>query len=696
MPNHLTSLLCRNLAVPVLLATTTALTPPAAFAQETEDGLFAILGRVVLGFGSPKVASDTPLAVTVLDQEDLDRQQASTVREAFNAIPGVQTAGSTARPLGLAFNIRGIGNTEQPASESRIIVTVDGIPKFYEQYRMGAFFSDPELYKRVEVLRGPAAGTLYGSGAVGGVINFTTKDASDFLKDGDTSALRFRLGYESNGDGVLASTIFAARPTDNFEYLAALNYRQSGDVKDGSGVIIDGTSFGTPSGLLKGTWTLAGGQKLRFSLQRWSSDEDDARYAQTGSTAFGTVDRTVVDTTVLLSFEDTVPDNPLLDYTLSLGFSNTTNEQSDTSPGFPTTSILFQDSDYGYRNLIFKAENRSEFSGPAWEAFLTMGVEVSELERTAEVASGVNVNFHPEGTDRRVGVYAQAELVFGDRLTIIPGLRADFVNRTPGPLVPGATETDDVAVSPKVAVMYDLTDDLAIFGSWARTERLPTLDELYSSQVTPVPQAPAVTLDKEESESIELGLAYDRQGVFGSEDALQLKLTAFQNDIDNLIQRSPSSVPFYFQNIGAAEFKGVELEGSYEAPGGYVRLAYSHVRGVDADFDFTLSSTPADSLSLTVARRLPDRGLEVGWTAHVVDSIATASRNGTTGLITTTNFAAYDVHDLFLNWTPDQGVLAGTDIRFGIENVFDTTYRNNLDQENGTGRNIKLTLTRTF
>jgi hypothetical protein len=28
--------------------------------------------------------------------------------------------------------------------------------------------------------------------------------------------------------------------------------------------------------------------------------------------------------------------------------------------------------------------------------------------------------------------------------------------------------------------------------------------------------------------------------------------------------------------------------------------------------------------------------------------------------------------------------------------VFDTTYRNNLDQENGTGRNIKLTLTRTF
>jgi hemoglobin/transferrin/lactoferrin receptor protein len=688
---------CRRLILPALLAATTALTPVSVAAQQAEDdGIFTVLGRVVLGFGSPKVASDTPLAVTVLEQEDLDRQQASTISEAFDTIPGVQTAGSTARPLGLAFNIRGIGNTEQPASESRIIVTVDGVPKFYEQYRMGAFFSDLELYKRVEVLRGPAAGTLYGSGAVGGIINFTTKDASDFLQDGDDRALRFRLGYESNGDGVLASAIFAARPSDSFEYLAALNYRRASDVEDGSGTIVDGTSFGTPSGLLKGTWTLDGGQQLRFSVQRWSSDEDDARYAQTGSSAFGTVDREVVDTTVLFSFADTVPDNPLLDYTVTLGYSNTTNEQSDTAPGFPTTSVLFQDSDYGYRTITLKAQNRSAFSGEAWEGFLTLGVDVSELERTAEVASGVNVNFHPEGTDRRVGVYAQGELILGDRLTIIPGLRADFVNRTPGPLVPGATETDDVAISPKIAVLYDITDDLAVFGSWARTERLPTLDELYSSQVTPTPQAPAINLEKETSESIELGLAYDRQAVFSEDDVLQLKLTAFQNDIDNLIQRSPSTVPIYFQNIGAAEFRGVELEGSYDAPGGYVRVAYSHVRGVDADFDYTLSSTPADSLSLTLARRLPDLGLEFGWTAHVVDSIATSSRSTTTGVITTTNFAAYDVHDVFVHWTPDQGALAGTDVRLGIENVFDTTYRNNLDQENGPGRNVKLTLTRTF
>lgn len=693
---RLTNLLEKRIVLAALLAGTTALAPAAVAAQEQEEGLFAILGRVVLGFGAPKVASDTPLAVTVQDQADLDRKQPSSIRDVFDTVPGVQTAGSTSRPLGLAFNIRGIGNTEQPASESRIIVTVDGIPKFYEQYRMGAFFSDVELYKRVEVLRGPAAGTLYGSGAVGGIVNFTTKDASDFLTEGDTRAFRFRLGYDSNGDGALGSFIYAARPNESFEFLGALNYRRSGDVEDGDGAIIDRTRFGTPSGLLKGTWTLEGGQKLRFSLQRFESDEDDARYAQTGSAAFGTVDRRVVDTTALLSFSDDVPDNPLLDYTISLGFSNTTNEQSNSNPGFPSPSVLFQDSDYGYQTITLKAQNRSEIGGETWDGFLTLGVDVSELERTAEVASGVNVNFHPEGTDFRIGVYAQGEFVIGDRLTIIPGLRADFVNRTPGPLVPGAVETDDVAVSPKIAVMYDLTDNLSVFGSWARTQRLPTLDELYSSQITPVPQAAALTLEKETSESIELGLAFDRQAVFGEEDAVQVKLTAFQNDIDNLIQRSPSTVPFYFQNIGAAEFRGVELEASYDAPGGYVRLGYSHVRGVDADFDYTLTSTPADTLSLTLARRLPAIGLEFGWTAHVVDKIATSSRSATTAVITTTDFAAYDVHDVFLTWRPEEGFLAGTDVQFGVENVFDSTYRNNLDQENGIGRNFKLTLTRTF
>lgn len=678
-------LMCSS-AIAAMIATASP-----AFAQ-TEEGFFTMLGRIVFGAGQQKVAIDTPLAVTVLDQEDIDSKQATSLRDLFQSIPGIQTTGSTSRPLGQAFNIRGIGLTEQPASESRIIVTVDGVPKFYEQYRMGSFFNDPELFKRIEVLRGPAAGTLYGSGAVGGIINFTTKDAGDFLVDGSHNTFRYRLGYNTNADGALASLIYATRPTENLELLGMLNYRMAGDVKDGDGTVIDGTNFGAISGLAKATLRMADDQELRFSIQRWSSDEDDARYAQTGSAAFGSVDRKVVDTTSTFSYHNPVLDSDWLDYTVTLGFSDTTNDQSDAQPGFPTTSPLFADGSYGYKALTLKAENRADIAGEGWEGFLTFGAEVSQLERSAETTAG-SLAFHPEGTDRKLGVYAQGEFVFGEKLTVIPGLRADFVDRTPGAAVPGGVAISDVAVSPKVAVMYDVTDDWSAFGSWARTERLPTLDELYSSSPT---QAAAVSLQKEKAETFEIGMAFDRRDVFASGDSLQFKLTAFQNDVENLIQRSAATVPVYFQNIGAAKFKGIELEGGYEAEGGYARLAYAHVNGQDQTYDYTLTSTPADSLSLTLAKRLPNSGLELGISSHFVDSISTSSRSATTGIITTTDFEAYSTHDVFVNWQPQSGAMEGYEMRVAVENIANTLYRNNLDQENGIGRNVKVSLAKSI
>jgi hemoglobin/transferrin/lactoferrin receptor protein len=316
---------------------------------------------------------------------------------------------------------------------------------------MGSFFSDIELYKRVEVLRGPASGTLYGSGAIGGIINFTTKDASDFLTDGRTQALRFKLGYESNGDAGLASVIFARRMSDSFEMLGALNYRFSDTVQDGDGVAIDGTDYDAPSGLIKGTWTFAEGQTLRLSFQHWVSDEEDAAYAQTGSNMFGNVDRRVTDTTATLVYADAVPESDWLDYTITFGFSDTTNEQLNSDAGIP--SPLFADSDYAYRTVSLKAENRVELGGAGWDTFLTFGADVSRVDRKAVTTSGP-LGFHPEGTDDKLGLYAQSEFVFGERLTLIPGLRADFVDRRPGASVSGGEAITDTAISPSWWSMF--------------------------------------------------------------------------------------------------------------------------------------------------------------------------------------------------------------------------------------------------
>ena len=673
----------------------------AALPASAQDQPGTFLGRIIFGFGTPRVAIDTPQSVSTAEQEDIDRAQADTVGDVVADMPGVAVAGGD-NPLGLAFNIRGIGLTEQPASEARIIVKVDGAPKFYEQYRMGSFFADVELFKRVEVLRGPASSTLHGSGALGGVVNFTTKDAADFLHGGDTDAVRAKVGFGTNAGSRLAGVIWA-HDYGSFETLAALTYRTADDYASGDGSTVLATGGTSLSGLVKGTWTLGEDETLRLSFQQFRSSLDDAPLAATGGAGnvpvFGLIDRTVNDRTVVLSYQNGFPDNPALNLTAQLSYSDTTNSQrdhTDTSGGAvscaPGSFAVVCDVDYAYKTLNLKLENRAEMAGAGWQNFLTYGIEVTRIDRQAVNSVGL-LSFHPEGIDNKIGLYAQTEFVLGERLTVIPGIRADLVNRTPGPGIPGAEPVRDFALSPKVAVLYKLNDTISLFGSVARTERLPTLDELYSYSAT---QAPAISLERETSLNAELGFAIDRHDVLRAGDSLQLKLTAFQNRVGNLIQRTDAAQPAYFENVAAARFRGLELEAGYEAERFFGRLAWSKIDAWDTTYDYRLTSNPADRLVVTLGGRAPDRGLEYGWRGTFVDAITTASRSTTSGAITPTSYDRYVTHDLFLRWTPEDGQLGGFSLDIAVENLTDALYRNNLAADNGPGRTFKLSLSKTF
>ncbi len=695
----------------LLTVTMLSLASGPALAQDG-DGVFTLLGRIILGAGTAKVAIDTPQAVTVIDQADLDRDQPANIGDLFKSVPGVSSAGASARPDGQAFNIRGIGNTEQTASEARIIVTVDGAPGFFEQYRMGSFFSDIELYKRVEVLRGPASSTLYGSGAIGGVVNFTTKDASDFIPEGQTTALRFKAGYDSNGKGGRTGVIFAKK-VGNAEYLGSLNYGTTNDRKDGSGTVFAGSASDRFSGLLKGKWSFGENddQSLTLSLSRTDTALDDTVVAQTGGAAvagFGTADVDIVDETVALTYRHEFSDNPLLDLTVQLSQSNkdvTKRNFSFAAMCAPGQSSVLCDGDFGYTTTSLKVENTADLSRGSWDNFITFGVQYTEQNRNATSIVGP-LAFHPEGVDKKTGVYLQGEFVWNDRLTLIPGIRVDFGDQTPSAaaIAAGGAAKTDTAVSPKLAALYKINENWAVFGSVARTERMPTLDELYSTEgaasrgpgLIAVPRTASLNLEKEEAETIELGFTYQKQGVFSEGDALQLKATAFHNDVNNLIATTvrpivpigtPGSVAYY-SNINSARLWGAELEASYDADRWFGQLAYSNVRTKDRTTGLQLADTPAENVVLTVGAKFPDQNLTVGWRASYYDNITTASA--------TTTAPAYDTHDLFVTWKPQDGALAGLEVNFGIDNVFDATYRNNLSQDNAVGRNAKITLAKAY
>lgn len=711
-----TAVLLGSVAMGLMLGAQTAA------AQDTNEDQkrdrVTVLQRLVVGAGVDKVAIDTPQAVTVVEQEEIDEEQAVTVGDVLKRIPGVNTSGSD-RIFGQTFNIRGIGAPESANEEGRIIVTVDGVNKYYEQYRMGGFFSDPELYKRVEVLRGPASSTLYGSGALGGVIRFETKDASDFIAEGDTGALRIKGGYNSNRDGWLGSAIFAQRLNENAEFLFAGNYRRADAYRDGNGNVIPSSDFSAWSGLVKGTFNVGEEGTLRLSYQQWDSDADDQDYAQVGTQpTFGTVDRHVIDRTLVANYENPFSDNDMLDLKVQASFSDTTVEQRDASgnPMFGltcATSNLFCDADYGYQTWQFNVENTSEWHGENWENYLTYGWQNAYQIRTAEavgpMSDAVPYEFHPEGKDFKTGVFVQNEFVWDERLTITPGMRIDWHQLTPDEAVVGGEKTDDFAFSPKIAAHYRFNENFAVFGSIAHTERFPTLDETFSTSSSSTTFNPSLGLEKERSNNFELGFAVSAYDLVQPGDSLQLKTTGFYNDIRDLIALNPDLVPGPndrpgFVNIGHAEIYGAEVELAYDSDYVFANAGYAYLVGKDLDDDVYLTTIAPHELSFTLGGKMPQHGLKFGWKARIVAAPQDSCRRSDTTLSSgeceggaTLRFSEpFDVHDIFLTWKPTDPRLAGWEADFAIENLFDTQYKEFLHNDSSRGRTFKLALTKQF
>ena len=678
-----------------------------------------LLERLVIGLGgAPKVAIDTPQAVTVVNQGDIERAQATTTGDLFADVPGVTIVGSQ-RQLGEAFNIRGIGTTENSSDAARIVVNIDGQPKFFEQYRMGSFFADPEMFKQVEVLRGPASSTLYGAGAIGGVINFTTKDASDFIKEGHTGALRLKQTFDSNGTGTLTSGILAQRLSDTFEVLAAGNWRRSAEMDKANGTPLSGSAFNGLSGLIKGTAHFGDGaeQALTASYQRFDSQADQSRYSQTGvmtGDPFGYIDRDVIDHTGVIEWSNPATDNPWLDVNLALSYSDTLNMQRNHRrvPGGALTNAAppstFADTDYQYRTWQLSGDNTVEWIGEGFENYATVGFQASTQDRLVNFPpiGHTPVSTHPEGTENKLGLFVQNEFIWDDRLTLIGGVRGDVHDIIPATAgLPGAAYS---AFSPKLAALYQVTDSVNIFASVAHTERLPTLDELYSasSASAPGPFSPtgnsgktaSLNLKKESADSIEGGFAVSGQGLIQGGDSAALKTTAFYSRIEDMIASNPalpfgSPAPTYYGNIAQAELYGIEVEAAYDAEWVFANLAYSVTVGRDLVTNTPLATVPQSRLVATLGGRHPEWNLDYGarLTVAATGEYVVGPADGADG--PAEGFATVD---LFGSWKPEYGALAGTEVQLGIDNLFNADYRENLSLDRSLGRTFKISLARQF
>lgn len=641
------------------------------------------LGKVVVSAGQEKVAIDTPQAVTTLDQDAIDQAQASTIGDLLAGIPGVNTMGGVGA-LGQGFNIRGMG-TGLADSDSRILMQIDGVTKFFEQYRMGAFFSDPELYKRVEVLRGPASSTLYGAGALAGVVSFTSKDASDFLQGDDRFAVRLRGGVESNAEARFGSGILAFKPTEKLEVLGMYTSRRSDEYENGNGQVVPASDATSDSYLLKGRYTLGKDHSVWASYQNWKNDSVQI-YDQSEAMATTPVRRKTTDDTAVIGYQNAFEGNDLLDFEAQVSYANSKVNQTDTTF---LSGVL--ESEFSYKTLQGRAQNTSEFQFAGdGVAFLTVGAQAYKQERRnpRRTATGVNhgAATHPEGDMEKYGLFAQGEVTYG-KLTVIPGVRVDWTKLQPGLGVTTSREVKDNGVSPKIAALYSLTEWASVFGSIAHTVRMPVLDEIYS-RTSATASNYSLNLKPEESDNYEVGGTLQFRNLFGQGDQARIKTTLFRNDVSNLIARG-TATSSYFVNIGEARYSGVEVEAEYGAKQLFVRGAVSVIDGENRTSGAPLNTIPADTLNLTVGYVFPSHNLTAGWRGEFADD-----QNETTTASLRT--PGYSVHNLFLTWKPQDGALKGLEVQAGVDNLFDKNFRRHLSSLDAEGRTVKLTLGKTF
>ncbi|MBV0892696.1 TonB-dependent receptor [Paracoccus sp. Z118] len=667
----------------VLLAGASFLIPLSSGAQVADS---LTLDTVVLRAGQPRVASDVPQSVTVIDEEELTGIEPATIGDVLDVVPGVSGVGSSSF-FGQSFNIRGVGEGIA-ASESSIVQLLDGEQKYYESYRQGSLFVEPDFLKRVEVLRGPGSSTLYGSGALGGVIAMETIEPEDLLTDGRNVAGRAKLGFASNPDTAFGSAAIAWRASERTTALAAFALRDLGDSTDPDGDRLIRSNSLAPNLLLKLNHDLNDEHRLRFSYVGLRADGDDQDFNQQegpqiglfpGFPGWGVGDILTVDHTARAVWEYDPVNNPLIDLAVTLSYNDTLKrtEQGD-DPDEPIMPSMLGERSYELWKL--KAVNVADLSSGEVEHYLTFGAEISAQDRTSTVPS----SSHPEATTDRQAVYALSELTMGP-LTINTGLRIEHQRTTPAGSVTATDEkVSDTAIEPQIAAIYRLNDNWSVFGSLARVERLPTADELYDSFMG---GAPSAGLKSERGVNTEIGLSWRGRDLFGAGDEAAVKVTLFHNDITDRITRTNAPVPTpAYVNVAEVTLKGGEIEASYANGPLSLTAGLSMVDGEDGDGG-VVDSLPNDRIGIGAAWQASP-----AWKVGGVSTFA-AGREKADG----TERGGFAVHDLFALWTPQQGALEGVQMRFGIDNTFDKTYvPATWTTGPAPGRNFSVSLTRAF
>ncbi len=514
----------------------------------------------VTAYRTPLAALDSPASTRTLDQTTLAHAAAPTLDDKLREVPGFEifrrTSALVANPTTQGLSLRGLGST----AASRTLVVSDDVP-LNDPY--GGWIHWDELpslaIRSVEVVRGGAS-DLYGSSAIGGVVNVIPVSPT-----GPAPRLELLSGYG------------AEATTDN----AAL-----------------GTfARGPYGGLFAAGLTATDGYTLIAPALRGAVDVPSNVHAETGLVEFdrrlhkaGAESRVFVRSNVLN--ENRHNGTPL-----------TTNATrlwryaagAELTPWNSQLSVrAFGSSEHYYQSFSSIAAGRAtekltrtgedpaselgasvRWTQPVFcDTLVVAGGDVRDVRAadysfSALTTGGFGAPTSTTARQRQTGGYGEV-LATPDGWTLSGSARVDhFTNADAAQYLPAGSvivepSLSETVIDPRLGVSRRIASGLAVNASGFRAYRAPTENELYrTGQVGQQTTLPNPALRSERATGWEIGMAGAPSGAQGAAWRASYFWTRVNRPITALtLSTTPTSATLMRENLGRIESRGVSLDGS--------------------------------------------------------------------------------------------------------------------------------------
>lgn len=708
------------------LAITTTLVTANALAQSVElDSINVIATR------DPSRFAYTPEKQS---KDSLLSKQATSVADALEDIPNVDVRGGS-RSIAQKPNIRGL-------SDNRVVQVIDGVRQNFDLAHRGSYFLPMSLIQEIEVIKGPSS-SLWGSGALGGVVAMRTPNALDLLKNNDKFGVKIRQGYQTaNNLSERDVSVFAAN--DKFDVLISGFYNNADNLRTGKGNKLNNTAYKQFGGLAKFGLQINDANRVELShretrfkqtapsnneveneltneqitdqIKKFHGQKDDllppprtkspsetSKFYSGVKTRLGSVsyltDQQIPDQSTVFNYYLT-PDNPYLNTHITLYNNKTIEKEQRKVSGVKDQTKLTT------RGINLR--NSSELS----HISLVYGVDyMRDKIRTERGTNSSDAQFRAapyNANSNTTGVYLIAHIpLFGEKLLLSPSVRYDHYDTSSK-----TVKYKDNHLSPATKLTWIVTNWLDFTAKYNEAFRAPSMQERFVSgshfgtsilgrnEINKFVANPNLRPETAKNKEITANLHFD--SLFKQGDKFKIEATYFRNDVKDFInlkifndanaKTNGALLPTksQYQNITNARLSGIELQAQYQTERLTLFTNYGSTKGKDKDSGEALSNIAASKIGVGVNYALVKDKFTVGAT---VTHYAAQRRVPKDHSVT---YPSYILTDLRATYAPLKGEWKNLRLDFALENLFDRKYQPAFSLMEGTGRNAKISAVYSF